>query len=371
MFQVFNGDLSEKSLVDPQSIVDTLALFHEKGKLHGVLCGWSKDREFYQTLGKTLKSWDVPMYFKTAVFSEWNEIQDFDPMIDMDRQNMKPYVLNESEKFLFRCPSSERNRQKILDLFDSHMRDLGFQGVFLDRIRYSSLQGGLESVGGCFCDVCTERYKTMGLNVSSLKEKLRKHRNEKKMSLGDYTDGKWQIEDPELNAFFRARCRILQDSVHFFVQEFHKRGMKVGLDLFTPALGYFAGQDVIALSEEADFIKPMLYRYTDAPAGIPFEVRAMEAAIGKEAEKKLETQCGKGEDHWGSFVVKELKVLKDSRCPVYPGMEVNTVEPIVTMTPQRVKDNLKLLNDLNYEIMVPSWNLAKMTPECLQVLLQE
>lgn len=371
VFQIFTGDLSEKSLADPNALVDQLAPFHTQGKLKAVLAGWSLDKDFYRVLGKQLKEWNVPLFFKTAVFSELGPIHGLDPMIDFRGNAMEPYHLNDEENFLFRCPSSKKNRQVIVDLYDKEMKDLGFSGIFLDRIRYNSLIGGIEGVGGCFCENCQKIYRETGLDIERVKKKLEKASQENHLGLKAYGNGKWTLEDPELDQFFHIRCGILTDSVSYFAREFHQRGLKIGLDLFTPALGYFAGQDVLTLSQEVDFIKPMLYRYTDAPAGIPFEVRALSKALGEKAYQVFLTECGSLEKDAEEFVHKELQVLRESNCDVYAGMEVNTVEPIVEITPDRVKEELRILKEHNVKTMVPSWNLQKMTKECLEVLAME
>lgn len=371
VFQVFTGDLSEKSQVSWEEIVRKLTPFYEKGKLKAVLCGWSVDRDFYLKLGKVLKSWNIPMIFKTAVFSEWNLVKDLDPTIDFNGQPMEPYHLNEEENFLFRCPSSEKNRRKVVELYDEKMKDLGFDGIFLDRIRYSSLLGGLESAGGCFCDRCVKIYEDHGIDTERLRKKLKKAAEKRTLPLLGYQNGRWQMEDPNIDRFFKVRTEIILDSVRYFAKACRERGLAIGLDLFTPALGYFAGQDVLSLAEEVDFIKPMLYRYTDAPAGIPFEAKRLRESLGEEAWETFVSACGSMEEDAKEFCEKEIAILKQQAQKVYAGMEVNTVKPIVYMTPERVKEEVKMLKKNGITTMVPSWNLGKMSEECLRVLLEE
>lgn len=370
LFQIFTGDLSEKSLANADDLLQKLEPFHEAGKLDGVLCGWSRDREFYLKMKRQLSQWEVPFLFKTAVFSEWESVTDFDPMIDFKGEPMQPYVLNPQEHFLFRCPSSEKNRRKILDFYDEQMGDIGFDGVFLDRIRYSSMLQGISGIGGCFCEECCKRYESAGLDVRQLKAALSKAEKEG-MKLSSYRQGRWTLEDPILNEFFRVRCDIITESVQFFADEFHQRGLKVGLDLFSPVFGYFAGQDILALSRIADFVKPMEYRYTDAPAGIPFEHKAVERAAGQQAFRKVMEETGTSDNEYEGLVQSELKLLQNCECLVYPGMEVNTVEPIVYITPERVLTETSILKQNGYDRMVPAWNLDAMPKENLEVLLMQ
>ena len=44
--------------------------------------------------------------------------------------------------------------------------------------------------------------------------------------------------------------------------------MIVGADIYAPFLAYHVGQNTKKISEVVDFIKPMMYRYTEAPAGM-------------------------------------------------------------------------------------------------------
>ncbi len=61
--------------------------------------------------------------------------------------------------------------------------------------------------------------------------------------------------------------------------------MKIGIDTFSPFISYFTGQDLEKLQEVADFIKPMMYRTTKAPAGLPFEFeRFIDESIYKNKE---------------------------------------------------------------------------------------
>ncbi len=43
------------------------------------------------------------------------------------------------------------------------------------------------------------------------------------------------------------------------------------------------GQDIRRLLELADFVKPMFYAVTDAPAGLPFEIGEYARAFGSDA----------------------------------------------------------------------------------------
>lgn len=83
-----------------------------------------------------------------------------------------PYVLNPQESFEFRCPASPRNRRALIDIYNESFADLPFDGIFLDRIRYSSFLSGVAGIGGCFCPECVKRYEAAGISVDQLRQRL-------------------------------------------------------------------------------------------------------------------------------------------------------------------------------------------------------
>ena len=232
VFQIFTGDLSEKSLADPQEIIRKLTKAHKAGKLAGVLCGWTKDKAFYQILGEQLHKWGVPMYLKIAVFSELSGYKEFEPMIDYYGKPMKPYVLNPEESFEFRCPLSQHNRNVLNEIYNESFSDIPFDGIFLDRIRYSSFLSGVAGIGGCFCPECVKRYEAAGIPVDELRQRLIQLEAEKDLQLSAYENGRWILEDPLLQAFFDVKCQIISEALKEYADYFHVLNAGSSLILF-------------------------------------------------------------------------------------------------------------------------------------------
>ena len=371
VFQIFTGDLSEKSLADPQEIIRKLTKAHKAGKLAGVLCGWTKDKAFYQALGKQLHKWGVPMYLKIAVFSELSGYKEFESMIDYYGKPMKPYVLNPEESFEFRCPLSQHNRSVLNEIYNESFSDLPFDGIFLDRIRYSSFLSGVAGIGGCFCPECVKRYEAAGIPVDELRQRLIQLEAEKDLRLFAYENGRWSLEDPLLQAFFDVKCQIISEALKEYADYFHGRGMMIGFDLFAPAFGYFCGQNAQELRQFADFVKPMMYRHTDGPAGLPCERERMILAVGEQVGGQMDQLVGDSSEHFKGFVTQELNWLKlQEGCEVWPGIEANYIEPIALIHPGELLENLQLLTSLGYDTMVASWNLNKIPEENLNTLLE-
>ncbi len=371
VFQIFTGDLTERSLVDPKQIIDKLAMAHEAGKLAGVLCGWTKDENFYLKIGEQLHQWGVPIYLKIAVFSELTGYKQFDPMIDYYGKPMEPYVLNPDESFEFRCPASIRNRNTLVEIYNQSYAHLPFDGIFLDRIRYSSFLYGIAGIGCCFCPECVKRYEAVGIDVEKLKARLIQLESEKDLQLNGYRNGVWCVKDPLLDAFFKVKCEIIDESLKEYADYFHGRGMKIGFDLFAPAFGYFCGQNVQKLRQYADFVKPMMYRFTDAPAGLPFERGCMVEAAGYQVAEQLDKFAGNAENHFQEFVQREVTWMQnEGGCEVWPGIEANYIEPIALIQPEMIRENVRILKTLGVETMVASWNLNRIPYENMKALLE-
>lgn len=367
IFQVFTGDLTPQSQVNAEWILQRLEPAYQAGKLAGVLCGWSSDRNLYTELAGQLHAWGVPLYLKLAVFSELRDYAAYDAILDYQDQAAAAYRLNPQESFEFRCPASERNRRVLTDLYEQRFAGLPVDGVFLDRIRYPSFLSGIAGIGGCFCPECVRRYRKAGLDVGELRRCLQRVKEERSLELTAYQEGVWQLADPQLDALMKIKCDIIEEAIASYAQYFHNLGFQVGLDLFTPALGYFCGQNVQKLRQHADFVKPMMYRYTDAPAGLPFELRCLEKAAGSQAAKQFIELAG-GEKDW---IRQELVWMNQTvGCPVWPGIEANYIEPIACIRPEQIRQNRMMLEELGYERMVASWNLTRIPEDNLRALTE-
>ena len=108
------------------------------------------------------------------------------------------------------------------------------------------------------------------------------------------------------------------------------------MDTFAPYLAYFAGQDMKLLASMADFIKPMMYRITNAPAGMPFEtdclIRETVQGNGMQMEGDAKTRArnaffeilGCHDTGTGAFdlnfTARELTYMAGLGVPVYCGL---------------------------------------------------
>lgn len=295
-----------------------------------VIIGWNLQADLYKNVGEYLHSKGIKMILWMPVFSEIGHLEEAEQSVDLWGVKTEPYNLQEGEDFTFYCPSSPKNVAAVKNIFDKHFAECGFDGVFLDKIRTASYVAGQSGVLSCGCERCMVVYATNKVNIAALKTKAEK---------GIVKD------DADMKNFLAAKAQIVSTSVGELEDWFHGKGMEVGLDLFAPDLADIVGQDYAALSAKADFVKPMMYRMTDAPAGIGFEKRAFDPAFSNETLTK-------------EYLVEELKKAAElSKCPVYPGIEVNYREDIARTSPEYIVESLKAAREAKIPGVVLAWDI--------------
>ena len=138
---------------------------------------------------------------------------------------------------------------------------------------------------------------------------------------------------------------------------FRERDYGIGFDVFAPFLSLYVGQNLPALSGLCDFIKPMMYRATNAPAGLPFETEALlrECALEPSA-LGLSSRSSSPFDL--DFILRDLeKLLASSSCPVYAGFEINRKEGIAPVYPAYIEETMRAYTEIGCQGLVLSWDL--------------
>ena len=125
--------------------------------------------------------------------------------------------------------------------------------------------------------------------------------------------------------------------------------MIVGLDLFAPVVSRFVGQNYPLITGHADFIKPMLYRRTDAPAGIGYEYALF--------EKSAPGAQGRGKPAMDkSFLETQLEAVGHVACEKYPGIEINYDEELVRTDAGYIRESLAAIRDRGFDGAALCWN---------------
>lgn len=317
-----------------------------------VIIGWSQDKEIYRQVGAYLHERDIRMLLWLPVFAETEEVCENSPAVDLWGQVPANYDLAAGEGFRFNCPSDPKNAANVVGIYDQLFSDCGFDGVFLDRIRTQSFVSGVSGVLGCGCPLCAERFAAEGVDIQSVKSEY-EAKGDAFFSVSGYTpaDG-FSFENPVAAAYFKAKGHVVSASVAAIADSLRSRGLEVGMDLYAPFMAPFVGQDYAILAKHADFIKPMLYRQTFAPAGMGFEYDLLRKAAPNATgypDFKMDVD----------FLHSQLEAMKPYACGKYPGIEINYREGIAPTSPEYISESLKAVLSYGFDGAVLSWNIME------------
>ena len=317
-----------------------------------VIIGWSLDKEIYQQVGEFLHANDIKMLLWLPVFAETEEMCGNEPAVDLQGEIPANYDLAAGEGFRFNCPSRPETAANVVAIYDDYFKDCGFDGVFLDRIRTQSFVSGVSGVLSCGCPVCAEKYKVEGVDLEAVRSAWMEKGDGFFSVTGYGPAGGFTFADPVAAAFFKAKGHVVSHAVAAIADSFHERGLEVGMDLYAPFMAQFVGQDYGILSQHADFIKPMLYRQTFAPAGMGFEYDLLRKSV-PEAEGYPAFAMDV------EFLDLQLKAMKPYACGKYPGIEINYYEGVAPTSPEYVSESLDAVMRHGFDGVVLSWNVME------------
>jgi len=347
-----------------EEIIDRLEEVGNRIKVEKVIIGWSIHDETYLKVGEYLHSKGIQMLLWLPVFAETEEVCDNAMALDLWGNIPSNFQLVKGEGFKFTCPTSVHNVSNIISLYEENFSDCNFDGVFLDRIRTQSFVSGISGVLNCCCDECAVHYKELGIDLDKVRAAW-EAKGDKFLSVTSYSplDG-FTFEDPLAADFFKAKGKIVSGSVAALADYFRDKGLTVGMDLYAPLMAQFVGQDYTILAAHADFIKPMLYRVTYAPAGIAFEYELLKKSI-PEAEGYPDFEMDV------DFLDGQLDAMALFPCAKYPGIEINYRKTIVPTSPEYVLESLHSVLNHHFNGAVLSWNIMEAPDthiECLSEL---
>ena len=331
------------------SRIDTVASLIPVRK---VIIGWSLDKDIYREVGEHLHAKGIRMLLWLPVFAETEEVCDNVPAVDLWGDIPANYDLAAGEGFRFNCPSDPRNAANVVAVYDDHFSDCGFDGVFLDRIRTQSFVSGVGGVLNCGCPVCSERFREEGIDLDAVRAAWAEKGDSFLSVIGYDTENGFSFVEPLATAFFKAKGHIVSQAVASVADSLRSRGLEIGMDLYAPFMAPFVGQDYAILSRHADFIKPMLYRKTFAPAGMGFEYDLLRKAVpGAEGCPEFAMDV--------AFLDSQLDAMAPYPCGKYPGIEINYREGIVPTSPDYVTESLEAVMRHGFDGAVLSWNIME------------
>lgn len=375
--QIFSGGFFEEKTTC-ELVEKKLDYILSRMTVNKVIMGWSPYKALYEKTATYLEKRNIDFYLWFPVFSETGALMELDTLVDYKGEHTRSRREHWDEDFVFCCPNNDRNVEKILNYFDYQYNSIPFTGIFLDRIRYSSFangQGygyGFRNVFSCFCPCCMEHYLKENFDINRLKETLF---NPVSLPLGInayHGNGSYAFDEPVMHDFFKLKAGILHKSLERICTFLRKKGFGIGFDVVAPFLSTFVGQDLPVLSGLCDFIKPMMYRATNAPAGMPFELEAMLRETNADNIKRI----GFGKllnlnlyktPFDLSFSAKELQDLcASSACPVYAGIEINRKKDIAEIHPGYIEETIKGYAGTGIRGFALSWNLLDAPEENIE-----
>lgn len=335
------------------SRLDTVCQLIPVGK---VIIGWSLDKDIYRQVGTYLHGKGIQMLLWLPVFAEVGMLSEPDEAADIFGNRIPSPVQDDGADFLFCCPSSGRNLQIVKDIWEKHFSGCGFDGVFLDRIRSQSFVSGVSGVLSCGCARCAEAFGKRGVDLRTVRNRYEMKKDSFFDMVSFPADGYFVTADETARRFFDVKAEIIAGAVTELCDYFKGKGLIVGLDLFAPLVSRFVGQDYALITQRADFIKPMLYRRTDAPAGIGYEYALY--------EKNAPGAAGRiGISMDKAFLDSQLDAISRVSCEKFPGIEINYRSDVVRTDHAYIAESLSAVRDHGFEGAVLCWNMMEAPPE--------
>lgn len=350
ILQIHSGSF-QNAHTDFRQIKNKVENILTKKKIKAVIFGWHLNQSLNQSILDFFHSKNIACYFWLPILSEIDLIKESKTITNYTGQKGQNVQVIEDESFSFLCPTDLRNYNHVCDLYQEYISKLDFDGIFLDKIRYPSFANGYEEGFGCFCESCENEYKKYGIDLDYLKDLFMKH--DDKLLDGQYDEyGRYIFKDATVDLFYQTRAHIITEFIGNLCDYFHSQDLKVGLDIYAPFFAYHCGQNIYELSKKADFLKPMFYRFTTAPAGMQYEYDAYKQYFKNSSYFDL-TPISL------TSLEKQCHFLKKAKCDVYPGIEINPIEHICNTNKERFIEN-KTFFTKYFDSLVCCWNCLLM-----------
>ena len=351
ILQICTGAWDESNYT-AEAIIERIQAISAKISVDKVIIGWSIDKSLYREVGNFLHGRGIQMLLWLPCFSEIGGIAQPDETVDVFGKRIIVPLAQPGEDFVFCCPSSPHNIQIVESLYEEHFAECSFDGVFLDKVRGQSFVAGVPGVLSCGCERCQKAFLERGVDLEEVRV-LYGEKGDAFFDMSSYPmSGEFELMEPVAQRFFEAKEEMVASAVWELCDHFRGKGLVVGLDLFAPLVSRFVGQNYALITKRADFIKPMLYRRTEAPAGIGYEYALFEehaSAARKPAAPAMDL----------AFMDTQLKAVGQASCERYPGIEINYLKDIAQTDPGYVRESLAAVKEFGCEGVALCWNVME------------
>lgn len=358
VLQIHTGSF-QNAHTDFVQIKNKITSIIERKHIQAVIFGWHLDQSLNQSILDFFHSKNIACYFWLPVLSEIDLIKKSKAITNYTGKQGQSVQVIEDESFSFLCPSDLKNYDNVCDLYQEYISKLNFDGVFLDKIRFPSFANGYEEGFGCFCESCEEIYRKHGIDLNNLKDLFVNH--DDSLLDGHYDEyGHYIFNNHNVDLFYKTRSHMMNEFVGNLCDYFHSHDLKVGLDIYAPFFAYHCGQDIYELSKKADFLKPMFYRFTTAPAGMLYEYDAYKQYFKDSSYFNLNPISL-------DSLKEQCSFLNKAKCDVYPGIEINPIENICSTSKERFIENKGFFTEY-FDSLVCCWNCLLMNEEIEECL---
>jgi hypothetical protein len=295
------------------------------------------------------------------------------------------------EEFTFVCPNRAAVREAVLRRLDAALAGGFYQGVFLDRIRYPMPVGGPGITPACFCGDCARSAESGGVDLASARTQLERlmqtpagRRTVVRLLLAPLEKAPSRAAGEGLEQWLAFRRRSITAIVKEAAELSRGRGLKVGLDCYSPTLAPIVGQSLAKLSALCDWIKGMTYIRAFGPAAIPYEIIGlvdwiMASQPGEEKralaflaeETKWDLPLSRGEIRRGglpaAILAGEIARGRGAcACPFLAGIELVEIPGVCELRPAQIRTDIHALRTAAPAGMVLSWDIRLIAQERLR-----
>jgi hypothetical protein len=299
------------------------------------------------------------------------------------------------DEFTFVCPNRADARAEVLRHLEESLSAGFFQGVFLDRIRFPSPAADLTGSLACFCQSCAARAQSEGVDwprvrktLSGLLQNPEGRQRIVRFWLSAHAGSAAWSADEVLAQWAEFRNRSITGMVREAAALARVRGLKIGLDCFSPTLTPMVGQDLAELSASCDWIKGMIYLRAFGPATIPYEIldlaeglhssdapdesgalANLAIAAGWELSSRAE-EIRRGRLPSSILSAEIARGQEFCRCPFLAGLELAEIPGVAELDPVRLRKDWEALSAAAPAGVVLSWDLRHIPLERLEMVQQ-
>jgi hypothetical protein len=382
----------DSARVPPGEARDLLRSAFDRAPIDNVLLGWNLPPALIEACAAEcsrrradLYLWQ-PLLAGDGVFQprpEWRTIgADGRPISDSKNR----------DEFTFVCPNRAGAREAVLQHLEDVLSCGCFQGVFLDRIRFPSPAESPGRMLACFCEDCARAAENAWVDLASVRRHLEwlLQTGEGKRSviasfLSPPNPAQYGIAGGPLEQLMNFRRRSITAVVREAAGLARARGLKVGLDCFSPTLARMVGQDLAELSAFGDWIKGMTYIRAFGPAAIPYEIFGLAGTLLGSGEDEIRaTAFLAGAAEWDlperreairrgglpSTVLAEEISRGRKACvrPFLAGIELVDMPGIAELHPETIRGDMDALLAAAPDGIVLSWDLRHIPLERLEMV---